>query len=341
MSDKYFSKKDEIKISVGEAVGIVAAQSIGEPGTQMTMRTFHYAGVAEQVPTGLPRLIELVDVRKTPKKPIIDIYLKEPYNKNESKAKKFAQQIDELTLGQIATAIKENFEEKKIKVIINEEELKKRNLELELVRKKIKEGLSSYDLEIENKGNVVIVSGRSSTTFKLLRRVCMKLKELVVAGVPQIKKPIVLFENNEYFIRASGSNIMGLKEFEEVDFYRIYTNDIKEIEKVFGIEAARNALVKELKQVLDLQKLNVDVRHLMLLADAMTANGYLTPIGRHGLAGQKVGVLARAAYEETIKHLVNATVKGEEDRLLGVTENIIIGQTVPLGTGKVKLKIKL
>jgi DNA-directed RNA polymerase subunit A" len=79
----------------------------------------------------------------------------------------------------------------------------------------------------------------------------------------------------------------------------------------------------------------------MLLADAMTANGYLTSIGRHGLAGQKAGVLARAAYEETIKHLVNATIKGEEDRLLGITENIIIGQTVPVGTGKVKLKIKL
>ena len=79
----------------------------------------------------------------------------------------------------------------------------------------------------------------------------------------------------------------------------------------------------------------------MLLADAMTMDGGINSIGRHGLSGEKAGVLARAAFEETVKHLINAAVHGEDDKLIGVTENIIIGQTVPVGTGLVKLKLKL
>ncbi|MFN3909934.1 MAG: DNA-directed RNA polymerase subunit A'' [Candidatus Anstonellaceae archaeon] len=331
--------KKEIKIAVGEAVGIVAAQSIGEPGTQMTMRTFHYAGVAEQVPTGLPRLIELVDVRKTPKKPIIDIYLKEPYNKDEKKAKKIASIVNEVLLGQVGV-IKENFEEKKVIVHLNEKKLQELKIDLDQIRKKVKEALSSVSIEVENRANSIHIKG-SKITLKSLRKIALRLEQLTIAGVNGINRAIVIYENDEYFIRASGSNILGLKEYPEIDFYRVYTNDIKEIEKVFGIEAARNALVQELKQVLDSQRLEVNERHIMLLADAMTANGYLTSIGRHGLAGQKTGVLARAAYEETVKHLVNATVKGEEDKLVGVTENIIVGQIVSVGTGRVKLKMRL
>jgi DNA-directed RNA polymerase subunit A" len=99
--------------------------------------------------------------------------------------------------------------------------------------------------------------------------------------------------------------------------------------------------MNELKQVLEMQNLAVDKRHCMLLADAMTMNGEINSIGRHGLSGEKAGVLARAAFEETIKHLINAAVRGDDDKLIGVTENIIVGQTVPIGTGLVKLKLKL
>ena len=94
-------------------------------------------------------------------------------------------------------------------------------------------------------------------------------------------------------------------------------------------------------QVLEMQNLNVDKRHCMLLADAMTMGGDINSIGRHGLSGEKAGVLARAAFEETVKHLINAAVRGEDDKLIGVTENIIVGQTVPVGTGLVKLKMKI
>jgi DNA-directed RNA polymerase subunit A" len=129
-------------------------------------------------------------------------------------------------------------------------------------------------------------------------------------------------------------------EHPAVDPKRIYTNNIKEIERVFGIEAARNAIIKEIKDVMEMQKLYVDIRHIMLVSDAMCYSGAVKSIGRHGLSGQKVGVLGRAAFEETIKHLIQASAFSEEDKLIGVTENIIVGQTVPIGTGKIKLAIK-
>jgi DNA-directed RNA polymerase subunit A" len=143
-----------------------------------------------------------------------------------------------------------------------------------------------------------------------------------------------------YFIRVGGSNINELKKLERIDFSRLYTNNVRDIEKHFGIEAARNALFKEIKQVMDLQGLPVDVRHIMLISDAMCSRGTIEPVGRHGLSGRKFSVLARAAFEETVKHLVNASIKGEEDPLNGVTENIIIGQSIKLGTGKVRLVMR-
>lgn len=329
------SNKD--RIAVGEAVGIVAAQSIGEPGTQMTMRTFHYAGVAEQVPTGLPRLIELVDARKEPKKPFMDMYLESSAADDEKKAKKVAAALECILLDQIAT-VNEDFEGKSIKIQLDGEELGIKSVDLNDVRTKVKELISPGTIESRE---FIIIAKPKVTSLRALRKFTNKLKQLQIKGVEGIKRSIVIKDKGEFFIRTAGSNILGVKGIAGIDFKRVYTNDVKEVEKVFGIEAARNSLMHELDQVLSSQGLFVDIRHIMLLSDAMTMNGAITSVGRHGLAGKKAGVLARAAYEETIKHLVNAATKAEEDRLIGVTENIIVGQTVPIGTGLVKLRMKL
>ncbi len=328
--------KDEKQLVVkGEAVGIVAAQSLGEPGTQMTMRTFHYAGVAEQVPTGLPRLIELVDARKAPKKPMMDIYLKEKYAKDEKKAMKVAEEIERITLEKVAK-IEEDFVSKKIEVVLNEGLLKDEGLNLEEVRKKIKKNAVG---SAEVKGNKVTIKPRG-TALRTIRRATNKLKMFHIKGIEGITKAMTLKKGNSYFIRTSGSNLKEMMKHPAIIPEQVYSNDVMEIEKVLGIEAARNSLVHELHQVLDLQGLAVDIRHIMLLADSMSMDGYIKSIGRHGLSGEKAGVLARAAFEETIKHLINASISGEEDRLIGVTENIIVGQTVPVGTGLVKLVMR-
>ncbi len=319
-------------ITPGEAVGIVAAQSIGEPGTQMTMRTFHYAGVAEQVPTGLPRLIELVDVRKEPKKPIIEIHFKKDIAKSKKKVEELLYKIEAIHVADVAKVV-ERMEKKRILLKVNAERMKTLKLSVDDVAKAIK---------ITGKKNVkgdVISIHLPNDDMKKLRKHYLKVKETLVRGIKGISNAVVVEdENGEYFIRAKGRNIVDVLAMKEVDPTRIFTNSIKDIEEVFGIEAARTALIHEIKQVLYMQKLYVDIRHIMLLVDAMTFSGKVMNVGRHGLAGHKASVLARAAFEETVKHLTSAAAHGEEDLLRGVSENIIIGKTVPIGTGRILLE---
>jgi DNA-directed RNA polymerase subunit A" len=121
--------------------------------------------------------------------------------------------------------------------------------------------------------------------------------------------------------------------FKEVDKNRIISNDIHEIDSVLGIEAAREAIINEIQDVLNSQGLNIDRRHLKLVADAMTSNGVVKGITRMGIISQKSSILARATFETPVKHFVNATIKGSKDKLNSVIENIILNQPVPVGTG--------
>ncbi|MBN1169804.1 DNA-directed RNA polymerase subunit A'' [Candidatus Micrarchaeota archaeon] len=334
-------KKTSILIPPYEAVGVVSAQSIGEPGTQMTMRTFHYAGVAEHVPTGLPRLIEIVDAKKEPKKPIIDVYLKSTYSRSRTEAEKVAKELASVFVNDVAD-VEDDLEKLMIKIIYNEKDAKSQAITFTMLRKAVE----SFDENPKIDGQTIIIKPRKTDgkkekkiTAKSVRKMAQKIKGAIVRGIPGISKAVVI-KGEEYFIRAAGFNILGASEHSAVDPKRIYTNNIKEIERVFGIEAARNAIVREIKDVLDMQGLFVDIRHIMLIADAMTYDGEIKSIGRHGLSGEKVGVLGRAAFEETIKHLINASAFAEEEKLIGVTENIIVGQTVPVGTGKIRLVMK-
>ncbi len=342
------SKKQLIAIPPFEAVGVICAQSIGEPGTQMTMRTFHYAGVAEHVPTGLPRLIEIVDAKKEPKKAIIDIYLKSAYSRSRAEAEKVAKEIASVFVSDVAK-VEDDLERLTITVKYNEKDAKAQGITFSMLKK----GLEPFAAEPKIDGHDITIKPakekkaaakekkkeEKKMTAKQVRKLTQKVKDAIVRGVPGIHKAVVI-KGDEYFIRAGGFNVLGACEHPAVDQKRIYTNNIKEMERVYGVEAARNAIVREIKDVLDMQGLYVDIRHIMLIADAMTYGGAIKSIGRHGLSGEKVGVLGRAAFEETIKHLINASAFAEEEKLIGVTENIIVGQTVPVGTGKIKLVMK-
>ncbi len=344
--------KNKMRVSIApyEAVGVVAAQSIGEPGTQMTMRTFHYAGVAEHVPTGLPRLIEIVDAKKEPKKPIIDVYLKKEFAKSESEVEKVARELSSVFISDVAD-VEDDLVNLTIDVTYNEKDGKALGVTIVALRK----ALELHSDKIKVNGNKFTISPKppkpkdekekekekeTKITAKSVRKLANRINDSIVKGYRGIHRAVVIKGAGEYFVRAAGFNITGAMEHPAVDVKRIYTNNIMEIEKVFGIEAARNSILKEIKDVMDMQKLYVDIRHIMLISDAMTTSGKVRSIGRHGLSGEKVGVLGRAAFEETVKHLVNAASFSEDEKLVGVTENIIVGQTVPVGTGKIKLTMK-
>ena len=307
----------------------------------MTMRTFHYAGVAEHVPTGLPRLIELVDAKKEPKKSVVEVKLLKEYRTKESHAKSLAKEMESVLLSEIAL-LQEDMASGRILLKLKEDDAKALGVTMEMLKEAVKKTVGAN--KVEQRGNRLSVrlkgSKEKEKPLKELRKLTVKLKKALVKGVAGIKRSVVIKGKGEYFIRASGFNIKDIMKLKKVDPSKIYTNSVMEIEKTFGIEAARNATIREMHNVMELQGLAVDIRHIMLLADAMTSDGKVKSIGRHGLSGEKAGVMGRAAFEETIKHLVNASIVGEDDNLVGVTENIIVGQTIPIGTGRIKLGMK-
>jgi DNA-directed RNA polymerase subunit A' len=170
-----------------------------------------------------------------------------------------------------------------------------------------------------------------------LKKLLGKVPKVHVKGVPDIKRVLVTEERGEWVIRTDGSNLGKVLQVPGVDTSRTTTNNVHEIAATLGIEAARNALTNEAKGVLEDQGLDVDVRHVLLVADMMTSTGGVQQIGRHGISGKKASVLARAAFEITVPNIVEAAVKGESDPLEGVTENVIVGQSIPIGTGLVEL----
>jgi DNA-directed RNA polymerase subunit A" len=140
-------------------------------------------------------------------------------------------------------------------------------------------------------------------------------------------------------LKTTGSNLGAVLEDERIDEVRTTTDDIEQVYDVLGIEAARNCILREAKNTLGEQGLDVDVRHLMLVADVMCVDGKPKPIGRYGVAGEKPSVLAKANFEETKKHLSTAAYAGKTDKLVGLVENVMIGQLVPVGTGSVDIVV--
>ena len=167
-----------------------------------------------------------------------------------------------------------------------------------------------------------------------------KVRKIKLKGVKDIIRANIqgpAKDTGEYYISTIGSNLSKVSEFQGVDRSRTYTNNIMEIVKYLGIEAARQSIINEMSMTLEGAGLDVDVRHLLTVADVMTSEGEVRAIGRHGVSGNKHSILARAAFEVTVNHLLNAGVRGERDDLTGVAENIIVGQPVALGTGSVEL----
>lgn len=318
-----------------ESSGILAAQSIGEPGTQMTMRTFHYAGVAEiNVTLGLPRLIEIVDARRVPSTPMMTVHIDPKVRGDVDRVRKIASEIEATTLLDIAD-IETDIVNMKVVVHPDERKMAQKGITLDDVYKKITKLRGMKGLVTMDDGTLVISSDEPS--FKKLQVIVDSVRDCKIKGIDNIKRAIIRRSGDEHVIYTEGSNLQKVLEVDQVDKTRSTTNAIQEIYEVLGVEAARNAIINEASRTLEEQGLTVDIRHIMLVADLMTNDGDVKAIGRHGISGRKSSVLARAAFEITATHLLHAAITGEVDHLDGVAENIIVGQPVTLGTGAVNL----
>jgi DNA-directed RNA polymerase subunit A" len=319
-----------------ESAGILAAQSIGEPGTQMTMRTFHYAGVAEiNVTLGLPRLIEIVDARRAPSTPMMEIHLEDKIRKNIDELQRIISEIEMTRLIDVAD-LEIDIPNMNIKIIPLPDKLKRKYIDLDALEDLLRRELR---LDIERTDEIFTVVSKENS-YKALQSMLDQIRDVKIKGIKGIDRAIIREEPEGFVIYTEGSNLAEVLRIEGVDASRTSTNGIVEIFEVLGIEAARNAIIREAYRTLQEQGLTVDIRHIMLVSDVMTVDGEVKAIGRHGISGKKSSVLARAAFEITSTHLLQAGIIGEVDNLAGVAENIIVGQPVTLGTGAVNLIYK-
>ena len=324
------------KMDPGEAIGIITAQSFGEPSTQMALNVFHFAGVQEmQITQGLPRLIEIFDARKKPSSPKMEIYLKKEFN-NEKDAKIFAEKIKEIKVEEIASEINLDFNGKSIEIKIDKQGLRQSHTSI----KKIVDGLNEKGFQAREKSESIVVNV-SKFEFKEIYTLKEKIKKTIFSGIKGVSQVIVVKKDRDFVVVTLGTNLKKIVDLKEVNPDKTISNNFHEVADVFGIEIARNLIIKEIELVLNSQGLDIDERHLTLIADAMTNMGEIKGITRMGIIAQKASILARATFETPIKQFVNASIKGSKDNLSSVIENIILNQPVPVGTGLPGLLVKV
>ncbi|AFZ81260.1 DNA-directed RNA polymerase III C1 subunit, putative [Theileria equi strain WA] len=338
----------------GEAIGALGAQSIGEPATQMTLKTFHFAGVASMnVTLGVPRIQEIINASASIITPIIEVPLVNKHDYDYALSVK--ARIEKTTLGQICSDIRELFTPNGIRLIIklNANVIQDLFLQVDAYRvrdkileqgsiKKIK--INKQDVHTLDKWQLYLDLPATETQLFQQHALINGLLDLVVAGGKRIKRAIIKRENTasgcQYQIAVEGYGLQEVMGAYGVQSNAVKTNHIYEVAQVLGIEAARSTIISEIQKCMDAYSIDIDGRYMKLLGDIMTSRGEVIGINRHGIKKRRTSALMLASFEETNEHLFEAAVHSRKDPVKGVSECIIVGKQMPLGTGSFDLLLK-
>lgn len=368
-------------VEPGTAVGALGAQSIGEPGTQMTLKTFHFAGVASMnITLGVPRIKEIINASKNISTPIITTFLE---NEGEQRAARVIKgKIERTLLGDLCRSIKEcylpptkdgfpaqsflniHFDLESISALqlnIGMLDVKDSLLKSSIIGRLLKQGTK---IEVVDEENVRIyhlptavaaaksgyTSPTTSPTFPKTASTCINtfvipqlrrlLPKVVLCGISGVQRAVIndLSGNGEkYNLLVEGHGLLGVIGTPGVDGTRCSSNNIMEVESVLGIEAARQTIINEVQYTMGKHGMTIDNRHVTLLSDVMTYRGEVLGITRFGIARMKDSVLMLASFEKTTDHLFDAARYGKTDHIDGVSECIIMGSPMPIGTGMFKV----
>ncbi|XP_059518241.1 DNA-directed RNA polymerase III subunit RPC1 isoform X2 [Myotis daubentonii] len=343
--DKYMRAQME----PGSAVGALCAQSIGEPGTQMTLKTFHFAGVASMnITLGVPRIKEIINASKAISTPIITAQLDK--DEDADYARLVKGRIEKTLLGEISEYIEEVFlpDDCFILVKLSLERIRLLRLEVnaETVRYSIcmsKLRVKPGDVAVHGEA-VVCVTPREnskSSMYYVLQFLKEDLPKVVVQGIPEVSRAVIHIDEQsgkeKYKLLVEGDNLRAVMATHGVKGTRTTSNNTYEVEKTLGIEAARTTIINEIQYTMVNHGMSIDRRHVMLLSDLMTYKGEVLGITRFGLAKMKESVLMLASFEKTADHLFDAAYFGQKDSVCGVSECIIMGIPMNIGTGLFKL----
>ncbi|XP_047946295.1 DNA-directed RNA polymerase III subunit 1-like [Salvia hispanica] len=351
------SRYNSKKIEAGTAIGAIGAQSIGEPGTQMTLKTFHFAGVASMnVTLGVPRIKEIVDGSKKIKTPIITTHLE--VNNNDITAKMVKGRIEKTLLEQVAKSIKTSQSSMSASVVVTLDmgRIKEAHLQIDaysvknsILKSTPKIKLKEQQIRVldERKLEVTLAADKSKLQFEL-HELMSKLAKVVVKGIRSIERAIILNESKEkdpnackkLTLLVEGNGLLSVMGTEGINFHKTVSNNIMEVQQVLGIEAARKKIIDEIHYTMSSHGMTIDIRHMMLLADLMSFKGIVLGMTRFGVEKMRDSVLMLASFEKTADHLFNASVNGRVDKIEGVSECIIMGIPMQVGTGMLKVKQK-
>ncbi|CAI2350380.1 unnamed protein product [Caenorhabditis sp. 36 PRJEB53466] len=337
----------------GTAVGAIAATSIGEPSTQMTLKTFHFAGVASMnITQGVPRIKEIINAVKTISTPIITAALMDPYD--ESLARRVKARIEKTTLGEICDYIEEVYLPNDFFLLVKLNSKRIRLLQLEVSIESISYAISTSKVCPLMRGCRIVAHGktmlaiRPSSNSKLSKTMTMQmlkysLANVVVKGVSSVNRCVIHADEKKgdcYSLLVEGTDFRSVLSSVGVNPRKTNFNNALVVADVLGIEAARTCIINEIIATMDAHGIGLDRRHVMLLADVMTYRGEVLGITRNGLVKMKDSVLLLASFEKTMDHLFEAAFFSQRDVIHGVSECIILGTPMTVGTGTFKLMQK-
>eukprot|EP00536_Pseudo-nitzschia_multiseries_P010257 jgi/Psemu1/319821/estExt_fgenesh1_pm.C_3060011 len=343
-------------VEPGEAVGAIGAQSISEPGTQMTLKTFHFSGISSMnVTLGVPRLKEIINASKLISTPIITVKLEQDDNKIAARVVKAG--IEKTTLGQVSKYIKEVISPNacyiSIELDMDAIDQLKLNVDSESVRNSVLRGcrgvtrpailrlLDDVDVKVKrgcnNKLRIYVPSRNKGSTYFCMQELKNILPNVIVQGIPSVNRAVINETDKDgkqtYNLLVEGYGLQDVMGSPGIDGNHTWTNHIIEVENVLGVEAARTQIASEISYIMSAYGIGIDSRHLLLLSDVMTFKGEVLGITRFGVSKMRESVLHLASFEKTTDHLFDASVHGRTDEVVGVSECIIMGTPIPIGTG--------
>lgn len=408
-------------VAPGEMTGMLASQSIGEVSTQMTLNTFHFAGVASKsnVTRGVPRIEEILSLSSKIKNPSLSVYLKPEDERQKEKARTIMYMLEHTKLAEIVKMTEICFDPDDLNTLIEEdrecieqykafehllEECVGTSLETDNAEKSKWILRMELDPEVMLEKNITMddVHFTLKTCYedqihciysdfnsdKLIFRIRMNdvlksagkgqkkptvnpldqsdqiyilknfqnqlLTNVVLRGIEGINKVILrkvldnvvemngVYEKQDIWVLDTiGTNLLDVLGLDFIDNRRTISNDIVEIYKVLGIEAARQAIYNELVDVVEFDGTYINYHHYSLLVDRMTYSHKLISIFRHGINNDNIGPVAKASFEETPEMFLKAARHAELDNMRGISANVMCGQEGYFGTSAFEVMLDI
>ena len=350
--DMCLRRYEKAAVQPGTAVGALGAQSIGEPGTQMTLKTFHFAGIANlQITQGVPRIKEIINASKEISTPIITCELNTKDNATAARVVK--GRIEQTYLRDVVFWIQDNWSNKAsyIDLLVDVDTIEKLQLDIKIsditrsitktkklrlkpVNIKVYKNFIRIDVDsiVHNERSAKAKAREDLEIFTRVHNVKRLLPDVPICGYSGASRAIIkTTDQGQNTLLVEGYGLRNCMITQGVDGLTTRTNSVIETRDVLGIEAARTTIIDEISIVMG--DMDIDPRHMQLLADVMTYRGEVLGITRFGLSKMRDSVLQLASFEKTPDHLFEAAWHAKKDKIEGVSECIIMGQSISQGTG--------